>query len=228
MKNKILTFGFDDCEIHDRKLCDIFRKYNLKATFFLISGQLSQKCDFHRYGEDTVVERVSPFELKETYKGMEVASHTENHNCQISNINQTVVKSCENLSKLCGYKVNGFAYPGGHYTLELAEELKKNGVLYARTVEETNNFKLPENLLTWHPTCKYDNENINKLAEDFLNYNGNEPALFYIYGHSYELTQKSEPYNWESFEKVLKKLSGKKDIWYATNKEVAEWLKCTE
>ena len=228
MKNKILTFGFDDCEIHDRRLCDMFRKYNIKSTFFLLTDQLSFKCDFHRYGEDTVVERVSPEELPITYKGMEVASHTPNHKCTVEDLDETVIGSCEYLSKLCGYEVNGLAYPGGHYTEELAKALEKNGLLYSRTATVTNNFDLPKDLLIWHPTCKYDDENINDLAVVFLNYDGEKPILFYIYGHSYELTQKEKPKDWDSFEELLQKLSGRDDIWYATNKEIAEWIKCTE
>ena len=73
---KILTFGFDDAEIHDERLADLFRAYGMKATFFLIAGQLSFRCDFHRYGEDTVVQRVSDEQIPYVYRGMEVASHT--------------------------------------------------------------------------------------------------------------------------------------------------------
>ena len=50
----------------------------MQATFFLISGQLGMRVPFHRYGEDTVVERVSAAEVT-TYCGMEVASHTQFH-----------------------------------------------------------------------------------------------------------------------------------------------------
>ncbi len=92
----------------------------------------------------------------------------------------------------------------------------------------SHNFQLPKELLAWDPTCKYDDEKIGKLADEFLNYDGKEPKLFYIYGHSYELTRKEKPFDWDSFEELLKKLSGREDIWYATNKEIAEWLRCME
>ncbi len=227
-KNKILTFGFDDCEIYDRRLCDLFRKYCMKATFFLISDQLGLQCDFHRYGEDTVVERVSPQELKTTYAGMEVASHTANHRCPENDLKNTVWTSCRYLTDLCGYEVKGLAYPGGHYTAEHVERLKDLGVLYARTAKSTHQFALPTEWMAWDPTCKYDDESIQALADRFLSYEGEEPVLFYIYGHSYELTRKEAPCNWESFEKLLRKLSGHEDVWYATNSEIAEALgKCT-
>ncbi len=225
MKNKILTFGFDDCEIYDRRLCGLFRKYGIKSTFFLISDQLGMQCDFHRYGEDTVVERVSPEELKATYAGMEVASHTANHRCPVDDLENTVGQSCRLLSSLCGYDVQGFAYPGGHYTREHIEKLGALGIAYARTAECSYGFSLPEELLAWHPTCKYDDENIEALTDSFLRYSGEDAALFYIYGHSYELTRKESPCNWESFERLLQKLSGREDIWYATNIEIARELK---
>lgn len=228
MKNKILTFGFDDCEIHDRRLAELFRKYNMKATFFLISDQLGFKCDFHRYGEDTVVERVSAEELKTTYKGMEVASHTANHQCTADDIEKTVLSSCEYLSKLSETRVDGMAYPGGHYDDNLLKALRQKGILYSRTTENTYNFALPEDLLKWHPTCKYDYEEIDRLADEFLNYNGEKPILFYIYGHSYELTQKEKGKDFCSFENLLQKLSNRDDVWYATNKQIAKEIKCTE
>ncbi len=220
-KNKILTFGFDDCEIYDRRLCDLFRKYGMKATFFLISDQLGLRCDFHRYGEDTFVERVSPGELKTTYAGMEIASHTANHRCPAEDLESTLVRSCKELSALCGYEVDGLAYPGGHYTREHLEKLGNLGISYARTAASTHDFALPTEIFAWDPTCKYDDENIDCLAERFLGYEGEEPILFYIYGHSYELTRKDPGCNWKDFERLLQKLSGREDVWYATNREVA-------
>lgn len=225
MINKIVTFGFDDAEIHDRKLCEIFRKYGMKATFFILSGQLGFKCDFHRYGEDTVVERVSEGEIKDTYIGMEVASHTENHRCSPDDFEGTVGKSLSYLSRLCGYEVKGLAYPGGQYSEELIESLEKNGVLYSRTAAVTHSFNLPKNYLMWNPTCKYDDEKINELADEFLAYDGEEPILLYIYGHSYEMTQKLKGKDFASFEKLLQKLAFRDDVLYATNKEVIEYIK---
>lgn len=223
--NKILTFGFDDCETYDRRLCDLFRKYHMKSTFFLISEQLSFKCEFHRYGEDTVVERVSPEEIRTTYAGMEVATHTANHRCPVDDMKNTVVKSAKYLSDLCGYPVNGMAYPGGDYTKQHIQKLNELGILYARTTKSTHGFDLPTQLLEWHPTCKYDDPDISDIVDRFLKYEGNEPALLYIYGHSYELTRKESPYDWDSFENLLKRLANQKNIWYATNKEIAEWVK---
>ena len=215
--NKYLTFSFDDCEIYDRRLCEMLRKHNMKATFFLISDQLGFRCNFHRYGEDTVVQRVFPEELKETYREMEIATHTANHRCPEDDLENTVLKSAEYLEGLCDNTVCGLAYPGGVYSDEHIKRLKGTRIVYARTTDVTHNFNIPTEWLAWHPTCKYDDPEINRLAEEFLNYKGEKPVLFHIYGHSCELTRKQEGCNWESFEKLLQKLANKKDILYVTN-----------
>ncbi len=226
MMSKILTFGFDDCEIYDRRLAEMFRKYGMKATFFLISDQLGFKCDFHRYGEDTVVERVSPEEIKETYRGMEVASHTSAHSMPIDELDDAVVRSCKYLSDLCGYEVKGMAYPGGAYTEEHVKRLKELGIEYSRTIDCTHNFDVPSDFLKWNPTCKYDDPEIMDLADEFINCTDSGDKIFYVYGHSYELTRKEEPCDFESFGRLLEKLSGREDIIYATNIKTKELVLC--
>jgi len=226
--NKYLTFSFDDCEIYDRILCNMFRKYGMKATFFLISEQLGFRCNFHRYGEDIVVERISTDELCKTYEGMEIATHTAKHRCPIDDLENAVIKSADYLSTLCGYEVKGMAYPGGAYTDKHIERLKALGMRYARTTQCTKNFAVPAEWLAWHPTCKYDDECIFELAERFLAYQGDEPVIFHIYGHSYEMTRKEARCSFAGFELLLKKLSGRDDISYATNIEIREALGCTE
>lgn len=223
-KQKFLTFSFDDCEIYDRLLCEMLRKYNLKATFFLISGQLSLRRAFHRYGEDTMVERICPEEIRRTYAGMEVATHTQDHKCSAQDLDTTVLASARYLSSLCGYEVKGMAYPGGIYTKELVKGLKAAGIRYARTTCVTHSFTPPVDWLTWNPTCKYDDPDIWQLADDFLNLDGSSFSVFHIYGHSYEMTRREKGCDFGSFEALLQKLSGKDDIVYATNSEVMELL----
>lgn len=45
--------------------------------------------------------------------------------------------------------------------------------------------------------------------------------LFYLWGHSYEFEQHN---NWEVIRAFCEKMSGKKDIWYATNIEIVDYL----
>ena len=56
-----------------------------------------------------------------------------------------------------------------------------------------------------------------KIADEFLALEADEPQLLYIWGHSYEMD--AEYISWERFEEICKKLSGHTDIFYGTNKE---------
>lgn len=47
-KSKALTFSFDDGQIQDIRLANLFNKYNLKATFNVSSG-LSFKSNYPDY-----------------------------------------------------------------------------------------------------------------------------------------------------------------------------------
>lgn len=225
-RNKYVTFGFDDGENYDRRVCELLNRYGMKGTFFLISNQLGFRCDFHRYGADTIVERVSAHEICQTYKGMEIATHTANHKCPVEELESTVLRSAEYLSSLCGYPVNGLAYPGGIYTSEHVRELKRLGIRYARTAENTYGFDVPGEWLVWNPTCHYADENVLQLAEEFLSCQRAEPQIFYVWGHSYEMTRREKGYGFADFERLLQRLCGRDDVVYATNLEVMTELQC--
>ena len=46
--------------------------------------------------------------------------------------------------------------------------------------------------------------------------------LFYVWGHSYEFDNDK---NWDMMEELLKRVSGQDDVWYATNIEVADYIR---
>lgn len=221
---KVLTFSFDDCEIHDRRLCDLLRKYSIKATFYLLSGLLGQRVPYHRYGVDTVVERVTAEEIPSTYAGMEVADHTLYHRIEDTTFPADTRQSGEILSKACGYEIKGFAYPGGHFTAHQLSLLKATGLLYARGATHSHNFLLPEDWYIWQPTSHYADPELPQLIQTFLALPGDEDALFHIYGHSYELTEQNSNRDWQYLEQLLQQLAGREDIVYATNLEAFRLL----
>lgn len=224
---KIVTFSFDDCEIYDRRLAEMMRYFGMKATFFLISGQLGMKVPFHRYGVDTVVERISASEIPETYRGMEVASHTQYHrlppteNALIQEINESVSL----LSRACGYAVCGMAYPGGHCTQAQINVLRNTQLKYARAAAPSYDFAPPQDWFRWQPTCHYADEKLPALLERFAASDGD--LLLHIYGHSYELTQPDPQKSWIGFERLLRQLAALPDIRYCTNIEAVRLLKAS-
>ena len=172
-----------------------------------------------------------PTQVKELYKGHEVAVHTLTHPNLTWEEDATVVYQVEedrkHLSHLLGYEVTGMAYPcGGVNNDERVAELIKTqtGVRYARTITSSFAFDLPKNLYRLNPTVYiYESDKMFELAEKFIALKTDMPQLFYIWGHSYEFDV-MDHINWERFEAFCKLISGKDDIFYGTNKDVLERL----
>lgn len=221
---KILTLSFDDCEIHDRRLCELLRKYDLRATFYLLSGLLGQKVPFRRYGENTVVERVTAEELPSTYAGMEIGCHTRFHKFTDESLEADIALSMAELSEAWGQPVKGFAYPGGFYTQAQLLRLKQTDVVYARGASPNHSFTVPEDWYQWQPTCHYADPNLPALLDIFFALPEKTDAVFHIYGHSYELTQPDPSKNWNYLDELFQTLAHRPGIHYATNLEAWQLL----
>ena len=101
----------------------------------------------------------------------------------------------------------------------MAEIIKKNtGVKYSRTITSTGNFDKQDNLYRFNPSVYYVEANFEEIVDKFLALETDKPQLLYIWGHSYELDINDGA--WENFDRICKKMSGKEDIFYGTNKEV--------
>ena len=225
-KKKAVTFSFDDGVTQDIRLIEILNKYGLKATFNINSDLLGKAGALERNGKEVRHDKVAPEKLKEIYQGHEIAVHTLTHPLlpaieDDNEIIRQVEEDRKNLSKLCGYDVMGMAYPCGGVNNDdrVAEIIRKNtGVKYARTITSTYKFDLQENLLRFNPTVYYIEDCLEEVVDKFLALETDEEKLLYIWGHSYEMD--AEYISWETFERICKKLSGKADIFYGTNKEV--------
>lgn len=62
---------------------------------------------------------------------------------------------------------------------------------------------------------------MDELTEKFLNDSVKEqPYMFYVWGHTFEFDQQN---NWNLIEDLFEKVSGKEEVWYATNGELYEY-----
>lgn len=224
-KKKTLTFSFDDGVTQDIRLIELLNKYGLKATFNINSGLLGNKNELIREGKTVNHTKINTEDVKYVYEGHEIASHTLTHPnltgvCDEKEIIRQVEEDRIRLSELAGYEVIGFAYPGGgiNFNGKIADIIENStNVKYARTTVTTDAFSLPENPFILNPTVKFtDIEKTELLFEKFLDMPDDVPAMFYIWGHSYELDIHN---TWERFEEVCKFISGNKNIFYGTNKE---------
>lgn len=212
-KEKVLTFSYDDGQIYDRRLVQLFNKYRLKGTFHLNSALL---------GTQGYVGRE---EVEELYEGMEVAAHTMTHpyllQQPVSSVAGEIWEDRKQLEQTSKKLVRGFSYPFGEVSEQLGKTLESQGMEYARTVQSTKGFGWPEHFLRWNPTCHH-NEVTPSLLEHFLKPQEYEKnLLFYIWGHSFEFEREQ---TWDKFEEICRTLADQENVWYAANIEVKEYI----
>ncbi len=225
-KKKALTFSFDDAVLQDVKIIEILDRYALKGTFNLNSGYLGCPNVIHPFGMDINHTKIPAHQIKEVYKGHEVAVHTLTHPRLTELDDQTVIRQVEEdrkaLESLVGYKIVGMAYPCGGVNNDdrVAEIIRNNTpIRYARTITSTYSFDLQTNLLRFNPSAHLmEWDKVFELVEKFLQTDTDKPQLLYLWGHAYEADMQEEFLG--NFEKICQMLSGKDDIYYGTNKEV--------
>ena len=230
-KRKAVTLSYDDGSRHDKRLISILQKHGLKATFNINSGFFSEKYEGIEKGRMTRQEALALYPPS----GMEVAVHGYQHfslahvdtNLAINDI-FTDRKELENLF---GCVINGMAYANGSYNEEVITVLKKMGIEWARTADESESLDLPSDWLKWQGTCHHDNPRLMEIAKQFVEQRDaeyfwlNQLQLFYLWGHSYEFAHKN---NWNVIEEFAEYIGNREDIWYATNGEIFDYLQAAE
>lgn len=227
MFKKAVTFSYDDGVTQDKRLIEIFNRYNLKATFNLNSGLLGLDGNISSDGRCTTHIKNRPEDIRYIYEGHEVAVHTLTHPFLPELEDDEIVYQVEqdrlNLSELVGYEVVGMAYPcGGKNNDERTAGIikEKTGIKYARALECTSGFAKQDKLFRFKGSCYHHvqwNEMF-ELAERFLSLETEEPSIFYIWGHSYEFD--FFPERWKMFEEFCSMICGRNDVFYGTNKEI--------
>lgn len=227
-KIKAFTLSYDDGVRQDERLLALMRQYGIRGTFNLNYGTLGRVGHAVIDGYDTDIATFREEEVVTMYEGQEIACHTLNHKklTEISPASATfeVIEDRRNLERVIEKMVTGFAYPFGTYDATVQQVLVACGIHYARTVQSTHAFDLPEDFLAWHPTCHHNDEKIMELLEQFctgpVGFAG--ARLFYFWGHAYEFDQRE---NWGQIEKILSYVDRyKKEIWFATNGEIYDYV----
>ena len=224
-KSKAVTFSYDDGVTQDQRLIDLFDRYGLKATFNLNSGLLGTAGSLIR--ADKTVAHVKPraCEVREIYRGHEIAGHTLTHPSLVGLDEEEIVRQVEEdrqaLSELAGYEVVGMAYCGGgvNYDARVAEIIRRRtGMKYCRTTQTDESFAPQSDLYVFRPTVWHgDWDRLFALGERFLAAESGRPAVLYVWGHAYEF---DIDHTWERFEEFCRLISGKPDVFYGTNREV--------
>lgn len=213
-KFKVLTMSYDDGKHSDKRLIEIFNKFGIRGSFHLNAG-LADRFDV----------KIPLTEVKELYKDHEVSGHTYTHptiaRCPDSLVIEQVLKDRAILERTCGYAVRGLSYPNGSVSPDIVELLPHCGIEYARTVNSTGGFAMPDNFLLWNPTCHH-NQNLLELGRKFIGLDKSQYLfMMYVWGHSYEFDRDD---NWELIEEFCEIVGGQDNIWYATNIEIVDYM----
>ncbi|GMQ60164.1 polysaccharide deacetylase family protein [Vallitalea sediminicola] len=206
-KKKAVILSYDDGVTNDRRLVELFNKYNLKGTFHLNSGKLDTEG------------HLNSAEIKELFQGHEVSAHSLTHPWLTKLTKEQIFEEMNtdktNLEALMGHEVKGMSYPYGAYDDKTFEVLNELDIQYGRTTRSTLDFTIPKDFLKLHPTCHHSrlDQVIDKFLED------ENAQLLYVWGHSYEFVSEE---SWEQLEKLLKKLL-RDDIWSTTNIEFVRY-----
>lgn len=214
-KWKALIMSYDDSGYQDRDLVRIFNTYGIVGSFNITSGALGNS------------DKITAGELPSLYANgnHEVALHTVSHphleNETDANL-YSQISNCQNtISGLVGYKVTGMAYPFGTYDKRTLKIMNELGIIYSRTTINTFGLSIPNDipndLPRWNPTCH--DSSADYFGTQLINWNKEEMALLYIWGHSWEHT-----YDWTSLTNFCSKIGKRSDIWYAKAWDVAHYL----
>ena len=209
---KALSFSFDDGTQGDKRLAELFRKYDFSATFNISAYTLAN----------------NPEQVK-WYRGHEIASHGLRHTTATLSpapqILHDIVLDRKGLEEISGRIVTGHAWPNGSTfgaPSQAQEILKTAGISYARGTKRMENFALPENFMCWNPTSKCIPEHLPDWQKKFLaEPNSGDLKVCTLWGHSWEFKKESD---WAAVEKFCAAFRNER-VWKASNIAICEYLK---
>lgn len=222
---KALTLSYDDGVEQDVRLVEIMQKHGLKGTFNLNSGQFAPEGTVYPKGQihRRMTEKATVELLANS--GQEVAIHAFYHGdlpaLPPAHAVWQVVRDKEQLENTFGRIIRGMAYPYGTFSTDFTKTLRDCGVVYARTVQSTRQFNLPDDWLTLPATCHHNDPELMNLAKAFVEQKPYRPQMFYLWGHSYEFEAND---NWQVIEQFAEYMGHRDDIWYATNIEICDYV----
>lgn len=219
-KMHAVTFSYDDGRIQDKKLVKLFNDNGLKGTFHLNSSDMTKAYEFLKNAE-----YIAPEEIKNLYKGHEVSCHTETHPypCDVpdATLLQEVLRNKNFLEKYSEGLVRGMSYPFGQCDDRVINICRTAGMEYSRTVNSTRSYFLPGDFMRWEPSFHHSQVS-RKTVDDFLaKQKCPQPRLLYVWGHSYEFDEYG---GWDEFTDFCEYVSGRDEIWYATNIEIFDYI----
>lgn len=233
---KALTLSYDDGCPQDIRLADTLSQYGIKCTF-------NFNCDAIKGARALTREQVIEHMLN---RGHEIAVHGEWH------VANGTLRPIEGIREVLNCRleleakydriIRGMAYPdvgirrfsNGTVYSDVKTYLTELDIAYCRTIGADNDgFEMPTDWHAWMPTAHHNNPAIDQYIDKFLALDfstdayiaARQPRLFYMWGHAFEFDSHD---NWDLLTHICERLSGKDDVWYATNIEICDYVRAYE
>lgn len=218
---KAFTLSYDDGCYDDIRLLGMMSSRGIRGTFNISSGITRPE------GQEPLGawERMTPSEL-ENYdrEGIEVAVHGVRHRdftkISESELIYEIMADKSAIERRFSRVIRGAAYPYGSFDDRSVEALRRCGIKYCRTVWSDDSLKMPADWLRLRPSCHHSDPKLGEMTERLLGEETPERRMLYVWGHTPEFRRDS---NWELMERLLDRVAGRKDVWYATNIEICEY-----
>lgn len=221
-KKRCVTLSYDDGFVSDKKMVAVLDKYGIKCSFNLNSAVMPTEPD------GSYNPRMCMAECEELFRNSphEVLVHGAYH------LNMVEITPDEVMKELSSDKqalessfgtIRGMAYAYGTYNEVVFDVMRKLGLEFSRTTGDTLSFGIPEDWLVIAPTIHHTKSELSGVIDAFLDDTASDdPGLFFLWGHSWEFDRDN---NWDVLEDFCKRVSARKDIWYATNTEVYDYVR---
>ena len=223
-KKKAFNITYDDGVQQDVRFVAMLNRYGLKGTFNLNSELMQREFSWtHPCGME--VRRLSADAVRNLYDGHEVASHTLTHPYMSElpewELMRQLGQDKENLERLFGTEVKGFAVPFDYYSPLIARCAEMCGFEYARMSEFTGSYRPCTDWYYWKTGFYHVEPGLADYAAGFLN-TQEELAVCQIVGHSYDLDAQ---HLWGTLELICAAVAAREDVWKCTNLELVRYLK---
>lgn len=123
-----------------------------------------------------------------------------------------ITEDVKNLRNLFHRSITGFVYPYGAVNEKAAEILKDEGIEYARAADSDPSFRFPEDPMQMRQICWHIDKNALQMVDAFINENREEDMFFMMFAHGYEFDFGTLESNWDKFEEICRRVSGREDI----------------
>jgi peptidoglycan/xylan/chitin deacetylase (PgdA/CDA1 family) len=238
---RIVTTSWDDGDPLDLRVAEMLGSRGVKGTFYIpVIG----------YNGRTILQ---PQELRGLADGFEIGAHGMSHQVlpkfHGKELKREVHVCKRRLEDVLGETVVMFSYPKGRYSARVIREVKKAGYLGARTTKmfhselATDPFRLATTLGAFSNSRKeylknclrgmnlsgalgcalnrYPMGNWVELAKQTFDRVMRKGGVWHLYGHSWVLEEHGL---WGELEEVLQYVGGRRDVTYASNRELLTFI----